>query len=279
MKQNLYVYVADKTFRNDNNNQALQQPSSSWPSTGPNNTPRFQNNSSSTQLCKRYNHYGSCNLPGCRYAHMCNKCFWSTGPHSASTPKNLKSALEHTDAVTTAVCKELKRKHTSGPFLQPPIPNLHCSPLGSREKKDWTRRLIMDLSQPTGESINEGIAKEYANFDQATELVFKSGKNCLMTKIDIQHAFRLLPVQPSQWVLLGIHWRDMYFVDTRLPFGLRSSPAIFNSFADAVHWILQNKYKLSRTLHTTLTIFYSSTNLHYKRLDVRSRPHCPPSNI
>ena len=89
----------------------------------------------------------------------------------------------------------------------------------------------MDLSQPSGESINEGIAKEdftvkYANFDQATELIYKSGKNCLMTKIDIQHAFRLLPVQPSQWVLLGIHWMGMYFIDTRLPFGLRSSPAI-----------------------------------------------------
>ena len=176
------------------------------------------------------------------------------GPHSPSLPKNLRSALEHEEAVTKAICKELHRKHTSGPFQEPPIPNLHCSPLGSREKKDGTRRLIMDLSQPLGESVNEGIPKEdflvkYASFDQATELVYKMGKNCFMTKIDIQHAFRLLPVHPSQWVLLGIHWQGMFFVDTRLPFGLRSSPAIFTSFADTVHWILQNKYHLTESTH------------------------------
>ena len=176
------------------------------------------------------------------------------GSHTASSPNNLRSALEHKDAVTTAICKELKRKHTSGPFSKPPIPYLHCSPLGSREKKDGTRRLIMDLSQPSGEPINEGISKDdftvkYANFDHATELVYKLGKDCLLTKIDIQHAFRLLPVHPSQWVLLGIHWMDMYFVDTRLPFGLRSSPSIFNSFADTVHWILQNNYALCDFTH------------------------------
>ncbi|XP_066926631.1 uncharacterized protein [Clytia hemisphaerica] len=122
-----------------------------------------------------------------------------TGPHSASKPKNLKSSLEHTDAVTIAVCKELKHKHTYN--LQFLIYTSHHSVQG--KKKDGTRRLIMDLSQPTGESINEGIDKEdftvkYANFDQATELFFNSGKNCLMTKIDIQRAFHLLPVQPSQ---------------------------------------------------------------------------------
>eukprot|EP00111_Clytia_hemisphaerica_P017398 TCONS_00051449-protein len=176
------------------------------------------------------------------------------GPHHTTLPKNLRSATEHSEAVTEAICKELSRRHTAGPFAKPPIQDLHCSPLGSREKKDGTRRLIMDLSQPDGESINEGIPKEnftvkYLNFDQATDLVYYKGKDCLMTKIDIKHAFRLLPVHPSQWVLLGIHWMGLYFIDTRLPFGLRSSPAIFTSFANAVHWILQNVYQLQDSTH------------------------------
>lgn len=176
------------------------------------------------------------------------------GPHFTTLPKNLRSATENSEAVTAAICKELSRKHTAGPYSEPPLRNLHCSPLGSREKKDGTRRLIMDLSQPFGESINEGIPKEnftvkYENFDTATDLVYHRGKDCLMTKIDIKHAFRLLPVRQSQWVLLGIHWMNMYFVDTRLPFGLRSSPAIFTSFANAVHWILQNNYQLQDSTH------------------------------
>ena len=168
--------------------------------------------------------------------------------------------------------KELARGHTSGPFLTPPWPDIHCSPLGSRPKKDGSRRLIMDLSQPCGASINEGICKEdfsvqYTHFDAATDLVFKKGRNCLMSKLDIKHAFRLLPVLPCQWILLGIFWLGYYFVDTRLPFGLRSSPAIFNRFADAICWIIQHIYNIINLIHYSDDFFlvsppFKKTALH-----------------
>ena len=127
----------------------------------------------------------------------------------------------------------------SGPFTSAPLQKLHGSPLGSREKKDGSRRLIMDLSQPRGGSINEGIDKEsfkvqYSHFDHATNLVYKMGTNCLMSKIDIQHAFRILPVKQSQWHLLGICWLHHYYINTRLPFGLRLVPNIFNNFANLI---------------------------------------------
>ena len=172
-----------------------------------------------------------------------------SGPHINLVPKNLLSATAHQDSVSSALCTELSRGHTSGPFTTPPFTSLHCSPLGSAEKKDGSRRLIMDLSQPTGASINDGIQKEefpikYTLFDVATNMVYRRGRSCLMAKIDIKHAFRLLPVHPSQWNLLGMFWLGYYFVDTVLPFGLRSSPAIFNSFADLVCWVLENNYQL-----------------------------------
>ena len=186
-------------------------------------------------------------------------------PHSASQPKNLLSATMYPGAVTEAINKELKRKHTSGPFRQPPWPNLHCSPLGSREKKDGTRRLILDLSQPTGNSVNDGIPKDeftvkYAHFDDATDLVHKRGPNCLLSKIDIKHAFRLLPVKPTQWILLGFIWFGLYFIDTRLPMGLRSSPAIFNCFADAVCWIIQTLFNLPHLIHYADDFLLASTS-------------------
>ena len=43
--------------------------------------------------------------------------------------RNLQSATSHSCEVSTAICKELSRGHTSGPFATPPIPDLHCSPL------------------------------------------------------------------------------------------------------------------------------------------------------
>ena len=103
-----------------------------------------------------------------------------------------------------AINKELCRGHTSGPFVQPPLTPFHCSPIGAVVKKDSSCRLIMDLSQPRGYAINEGILKEdfavqYTHFDVATDMVNAQGSGCYMSKVDIKHTFRLLPVRPCDW--------------------------------------------------------------------------------
>ena len=152
---------------------------------------------------------------------------------------NLKSAEDYPDEITAAINKELQNGHTAGPFEYPPWKEFHCSPIGSRIKDNGSHRLIIDLSQPVNDSINEGITKEdfsvqYSGFDAATDMVHKLGRNCHMAKMDIKNAFRLLPIRPSQW---PPSWKGLYFVEIRLPFGLRSSPGIFNRFADAVCWI------------------------------------------
>jgi len=41
--------------------------------------------------------------------------------------------------------------------------------------------------------------------------------------------------------LLGIQWRDDIFIDTALPFGLRSAPKIFTAFSDALAWVLHDR--------------------------------------
>ena len=70
-----------------------------------------------------------------------------------------------------------------------------------------------------------------------------------MAKLDIQHAFRLCPVRPEDWVHLGYCWLDKYFVDTRLPFGSRSSPFIFYQFAEALLWILVTVFGIPYVIH------------------------------
>ena len=39
--------------------------------------------------------------------------------------------------------------------------------------------------------------------------------------------------------MLGMRWEGALFVDSVLPFGLRSAPKIFSAVADAVEWILK----------------------------------------
>ena len=70
----------------------------------------------------------------------------------------------------------------------------------------------MDPSSPHGSSINDYISKEefslhYATFDQALSLVARYGKDALMAKLGIKHAFRLCPVHLEDRELLGIHWQ------------------------------------------------------------------------
>ena len=74
-----------------------------------------------------------------------------------------------------------------------------------------------------------------------------------MAKIDLKDAFRLIPVRPKDWNLLGIHWKKQYYIDTCLPFGLRSAPLLFNQLSTAIHWILQHRCQV-RTLPPSLLI-------------------------
>ena len=75
--------------------------------------------------------------------------------------------------------------------------------------------------------------------------------------MDLKHAFRLCPVRRADWDLLGDHWAGQYCIDKRLPFGLRSSPALFHKVADAFEWILLNECGLFRVLHYLDDFFFA----------------------
>ena len=72
----------------------------------------------------------------------------------------------------------------------------------------------------------------------------KAGKGALLCKLDINHAYRLLPVRPSQCHHLCYFWNGNYYVDLVLPFGLRSSGAMFNKFASIILWVIKTHYHI-----------------------------------
>ena len=61
--------------------------------------------------------------------------------------------------------------------------------------------------------------------DEAVQRFSESGKGSLLAKVDIESAYRLIPVH-------GMSWRGNLYADASLPFGLRSAPKIFNAVAD-----------------------------------------------
>jgi hypothetical protein len=70
-----------------------------------------------------------------------------------------------------------------------------------------------------------------------------------MAKTDLKSAFRLIPIHPDDWNLLGVNWNSRYYVDMYLLFGLRSAPYMFNQLSDALEWVLHHNYDLHNVIH------------------------------
>ena len=80
-------------------------------------------------------------------------------------------------------------------------------------------------------------------------MVISAGRGCTLIKKDIKYAFRNIPVAPANKWLLGFMWKDIYYTECCLPFGLASDPFLFNLFAEAFHWILQSYLDIQFIFH------------------------------
>ena len=77
---------------------------------------------------------------------------------------------------------------------------------------------------------------KYITVDQVAKQAIALGEGSLIAKIDIKSAYRLIPVAPKDRLYLGMKWEGKVYIDGMLPFGLRSTPKIFNAVADALEW-------------------------------------------
>ena len=94
--------------------------------------------------------------------------------------------------------------------------------------------------------MNDGLdraqcSSKYASIDDAVQLIRGLGEGSLLAKLDLKDAYRIVPVHPDDRPLLGMRWRESLYVDTVLPFGLRSAPKIFSALADGLIWIMHLK--------------------------------------
>ena len=81
----------------------------------------------------------------------------------------------------------------------------------------------------------------YASSDEVVKLVVHVGKGAFMAKADIESAFRLLPVHPRDFCLLGMKVNDFYLIDKSLPIG-----GVLPSLIRKVPYFLRMGHKKSR---------------------------------
>ena len=172
-------------------------------------------------------------------------------PHVSS---NLASSNVHSLFITKQLSDSCRSGETAGPFSEPPFPNFRCSGVGAVPKKNGKMRMIHHLSSPPGSSINDGISPDdyslqYVTIDNAVDLIMQYGTSAHLFKLDIKNAFRNVPVRPADWHLLGICWQSRYYFEKVLPFGLRSSPAIFNDVAVCIEWVMRNEFQIKSLIH------------------------------
>lgn len=74
--------------------------------------------------------------------------------------------------------------------------------------------MIVDLSSPLHHSVNDSIPQEltslsYAKVDDAVDIILQLGPGTELVKIDLQSAYRVVPIHPDDHHLLGIQWEGL----------------------------------------------------------------------
>ena len=165
--------------------------------------------------------------------------------HCKKCKENMRSAKLQPQVVAEYIQKECEAGRILGPLDPQLFPEVQISRFGVIPKTDpgkW--RLILDLSSPDGASVNDGIDPErcsltYMKVDDAARAIERMGRGAKMAKVDIKSAYRMIPVHPEDRPLLGMLWEGALYVDTALPFGLRSAPKVFTAVADGLEWRLR----------------------------------------
>ena len=142
--------------------------------------------------------------------------------------------------------KEVKQGHFLGPFMEPPLDGLICSPLNLVPKagNPGKFRLIHNLAFPYNHnSVNANIPDHQAvvsfvPFDIAVQICQFLGPNCYISKMDYNSAFRIFPILGLDIHLLGFTLDGQYYINSSMAFGAGSSCRIFETFTTAMEWAL-----------------------------------------
>ena len=160
--------------------------------------------------------------------------------------RNHKGARDFPQFIDKYFKRECTAGRVAGPFRYNPLSvPLVVSPMNSVPKDSADeRRVIVDLSWPSGASVNDGISKDvylgelielhYASVNQVCEMVLKVGPGAHIYKRDLRHAYRQIPVDPADYRYLGYFWKDLLYFDSVLAMGQRNAAMACTRTTNAV---------------------------------------------
>ena len=138
----------------------------------------------------------------CQFMHYGWPVSFTASQPLISTPVNHTYATRHPDAIKKFLKKELEMKAILGPYHKDPFtPWTKVSPLMTHDKLSGVgKRVIIDLSFPPGQSVNDGIQRHAFQSRPFTytlptplylvEAIVRAGRGAFFGKADLERAYR-----------------------------------------------------------------------------------------
>ena len=152
-----------------------------------------------------------------------------------------------TAAVYPLVTQQILNELANGNYIQCDTPPKIVSALSAIPKPDGNIRLIHDMSRPDGLSVNSYASKDPCKYQTIADALALIQPSWFMAVLDLKSAYRSVHIRDSEHCLTGLSWKfpgdstPTFMLDSRLPFGSRKSPAIFNRLTQAVARIMRCK--------------------------------------
>ena len=162
----------------------------------------------------------------------------------ASAPNSQSSQLPNTKhRLEAKITEELSAGNYQLCQARPTI----ISPISAVPKPDGGLRLIHDLSRPDTYGVNAYASKDPCKYQTINEALSMIQPNWYMAVVDLKSAYRSVHIRPVEYEITGLSWKfsgDKYptlMCDTRLPFGSRKSPSVFNRITQAIVRIMNSR--------------------------------------
>jgi hypothetical protein len=153
--------------------------------------------------------------------------YYSTNYKSASTENKAASELQ------------IQAEIDLGRYIVADHPSRNVSSLGAIVKKNGAIRLIHDFSRPDG-GVNIYATDTSVKFPTVDEATRYMKPGCYLSKIDLESAYRFVPLHPKCYEQTGLKWffgqdiEPTFLFDARLPFGAARSCKIFQTLTDCI---------------------------------------------
>ena len=149
-----------------------------------------------------------------------------------SRSSNSSNAYEFGLEISDAIASWISKGYAYGPVLPSEVPgSAKISGIMTRVKPDSSVRIILNLSAPKGQSVNEGIdAAQFPAVMSSTsawlDVLNKAGHGCWLSKVDFADAYKHVSVCAADTELQWFEWAGRYFKELCLIFGSASSAGI-----------------------------------------------------